>query len=114
MNNTSFVVSDMKKDLSETCYRFFSTLANPARLATLESLMAGPMNVSEIAAALKLEQSMVSHNLEPLVRCGFVHVEEKGRERICHVNKETFEALLRVVENHAEKYCPTGGHCSVQ
>ena len=111
MNNTSCIVCAMKKDLSETCHIFFSTLANPARLATLENLMEGPRNVSEIADALKLEQSMVSHNLKPLVRCGFVHIQKKGKERIYHLNRETFEAILNVIENHAQKYCPTGGRC---
>ena len=103
----------MKKGLSQTCYMFFSTLANPARLAVLESLSEISKNVSEIADTLKLEQSMVSHNLRPLIRCGFVQVEKKGRERIYHLNKETFDALLDVLETHAQKYCPTQGHCDI-
>jgi len=101
----------MKKDLSQTCYRFFSTLANPVRLAMLENLSKRSMNVSEIAESLKQEQSMVSHNLRPLVRCGFVRFERKGKERIYHLNRDTFEALLSVVEEHAQKRCPTGGRC---
>lgn len=69
------------------------------------------MSVSGIAEALEQEQSMISHNLRPLVRCGFVQVESKGKERIYHLNRDTFEALLAVVENHAKRYCPTGGRC---
>jgi len=101
----------MKMNLSQTCYRFFSTLSNPARLAMLENLSERSMSVSEIAEALRQEQSMISHNLSLLARCGFVHVERKGKERVYHLNKETFETLLRIVENHAQKYCPTRGLC---
>lgn len=101
----------MKKGLSQTCHRFFSTVSNPTRLATLEKLREGPMNVSQLAEALNQEQSMISHNLRPLVRCRFVHVERRGRERIYRLNRETVEALFKIVENHAEKYCPTGGRC---
>lgn len=103
----------MKRGLSRTCYRFFSTLANPTRLAALESLTGGPMNVSEIAGALEQEQSMISHNLRPLVRCGFVRVERRGKERAYHLNTETFEALMDIVESHAERCCPTGGRCQL-
>jgi len=101
----------MKRGLSETCHTFFSTMANPTRLAALEKLREGPMNVSQLSVALNQEQSMVSHNLRPLVRCRFVQVERRGRERIYTLNKETMEALFNIVESHAEKYCPTGGHC---
>ena len=38
----------VKHGLSETCYLFFSTLANPTRLAILELLRNGPRNVTEI------------------------------------------------------------------
>lgn len=101
----------MKKKLSKTCYKFFSTLANPTRLATLENLMDGPMNVSDIAETLEQEQSMISHNLRPLVRCGFVTAERVGKAKVYKLNGETVEALFKIVENHADNYCPTGGHC---
>ena len=101
----------MKMGLSETCYRFFSTLANPTRLAVLENLMEGPMSVSKLTESLGQEQSMVSHNLRTLLQCRFVHAERQGKERVYTVNNETMDALFRVIENHAEKYCPTGGRC---
>lgn len=101
----------MKKGLNQTCYKFFSTLANPTRLAIMEKLIFRPMSVSEITAAIDQEQSMVSHNLRKLARCGFVKSDSEGKKRIYHGNKETFKALLSIIENHAEKYCPTEGRC---
>ncbi len=101
----------MKKNLSETCYLFFSTLANPTRLAILELLRDGPRNVTEISEALNQEQSMISHNLKPLERCGFVFSERKKKEHFYSLNKETMDRLFKVFSYHAEKYCPTEGKC---
>jgi len=53
----------MKRKLSKVCYGFFSTLANPTRLAILEKLSESDMNVTQLAQTLKQEQSMISHNL---------------------------------------------------
>jgi DNA-binding transcriptional ArsR family regulator len=101
----------MKKGLSETCYRFFVNLANPTRLAVLEQLEKQPMSVNELAEVLGQEQSMVSHNLKPLLECNFIYSRRDGKRRIYSVNEETIHALFRAVKNHAEKYCPTGGKC---
>ena len=101
----------MKHDLSETCYLFFSTLANPTRLAILELLRSGSKNVTEISEALNQEQSMISHNLKPLERCRFVFSERRKKKRFYYLNKETMEQLFKIFTYHAEKYCPTGGKC---
>ena len=101
----------MKKGLSETCYRFFVNLANPSRLAVLEQLMQKPMSVNELAEELGQEQSMISHNLKPLLECNFVYSTRDGKKRIYSVNKETIGRLFDAVENHAKKFCPTGGKC---
>jgi DNA-binding transcriptional ArsR family regulator len=101
----------MKKGLSETCYRFFSNLSNPTRLAAIEQLMKKPMSVNELAEALGQEQSMISHNLKPLLECNFVFLKRRGKQRIYSANKETIGALFKAVENHEKKFCPTGGKC---
>ena len=111
MKISSYVVVWMKKGLSETCRRFFSVLSNPTRLAALETLMEGSMNAGELAESLGQEQSMVSHNLRPLVRCRFVEVERRGKERLYSVNRDTLDPLFKLVEYHAENYCPSGGRC---
>ncbi len=105
------VLVNMKYDLSETCYAFFSTLANPTRLAILEFLRGGSRNVTEISDAIGQEQSMISHNLKPLLRCGFVFSERRKKERFYSLNRETTEQLFKIFSYHAKKYCPTGGKC---
>jgi len=104
----------MKKGLSETCYKFFVNLANPTRLAILEQLMKKSMSVNKLAESLGQEQSMVSHNLKPLLECNFVYIQRNGKKRIYFVNKETIGELFKTVENHAEKFCPTGGKCHLK
>jgi len=101
----------MKHGLSETCYVFFKVLANPARLAILEVLRERPRSVSEIARELKQEQSMISHNLEPLEKCRFVFSKRKEKQRLYSLNKETAEPLFKLFDYHAQKYCPARGKC---
>ncbi|MEM2126831.1 MAG: metalloregulator ArsR/SmtB family transcription factor [Candidatus Bathyarchaeia archaeon] len=101
----------MKKGLSQTCFVFFSVISNPTRLAILENLLRSPMNVSQLTSVLKQSQSMISHNLKPLLRCGFIRVERRGKERFYSLNGETVELLFKIVENHSQKYCPTMGIC---
>ncbi len=100
-----------KACLAKTCYRFFSTLSNPTRLAILESLREGPKNVMQISNHLGQEQSMISHNLKPLVQCRFVFVERKWKERLYSLNRETIEPMFKLFNFHAHKFCPTKGAC---
>jgi DNA-binding transcriptional ArsR family regulator len=101
----------MKKSLTTICYRFFTNLANPTRLAALEQLMQKPMSVNELAAALGQEQSMISHNLKPLLDCNFVSIQTQGKQHVYAVNQETILPIFKTIENHAEKFCPSGGKC---
>jgi DNA-binding transcriptional ArsR family regulator len=101
----------MKKGLTTICYRFFTNLANPTRLAALEQLLNQPMSVNELAAALGQEQSMISHNLKPLLACNFISIENQGKKHVYSINHETIDPIFKAIENHAEKFCPTGGKC---
>ncbi len=101
----------MKLGLSKTCYMFFSTLSNPTRLAILELLREGSKNVTDMAKELNQEQSMISHNLQPLEKCGFVFKERRRKERIYSLNKETMEPLFKIFTYHADKYCDMRGKC---
>ncbi len=101
----------MRTSLAETCYKFFSTLSNPTRLAILEGLREGSKNVNEISESLGLEQSVISHNLKPLARCRFVFLERRWKEHLYSLNKETVEPVFKLFDLHAKKYCYTKGTC---
>jgi len=100
----------MKRGLSDVCYGFFSTLANPTRLAILEKLSKGEMNVTGLASELEQEQSMVSHNLKILEQCSLVFSDRRGKEKYVSLNEDTVNAIFGIVENH-EKYCNAAGNC---
>ncbi len=104
----------MKKGLTNLCYGFFSTLANPTRLAIIEKLDEGPMSVKGLVDALGQEQSMVSHNLRPLARCKFVKVKREGKQRIYSLNHETLDPILKAVDRHAERFCGNGADCPLR
>ena len=104
----------MKKPLNQTCYKFFSCLSNPTRIATIEMLLEKPLSVNEIAFKLGEEQSMISHNLKPLIECNFVTSNREGKKRVYSINKETINNLLKIVKNHSEKYCPKSGKCIIK
>jgi DNA-binding transcriptional ArsR family regulator len=111
MNNISNRVGKMKHTLSNTCHMFFSTLSNPTRLAILELLRDKAKNVTEIAKVLNQEQSMISHNLRTLEKCGFVFLERRKGGHFYSLNKETMEPLFKLFAQHAMKYCDTRGKC---
>ena len=69
------------------------------------------MNVTELATALRQEQSMISHNLKPLLECNLITIQKQGKQHIYTVNKETLTPIFQAIENHAQKFCPTSGNC---
>ncbi len=101
----------MKQGLNEICYGFFATLANPTRLAILERLEDGAMNVSGLADLLDQEQSMVSHNLKLLERCGFISSERRGKEKFVSLNREVVDPLFELVLRHAAGHCGAVDGC---
>jgi DNA-binding transcriptional ArsR family regulator len=100
-----------KQGLTNICYHFFTNLANPTRLAALEQLMNQPMSVNELATTLKQEQSMISHNLKPLLKCNLINIQKQGKKHIYTINQQTLQPIFEAIQNHAEKFCPMGGKC---
>jgi DNA-binding transcriptional ArsR family regulator len=105
------VGQSLKRGLTKTCYKFFNNLSNPTRLAIVEKLLENPMSVNELAEVLDQEQSMISHNLKPLLNCNFIFSKRQGKKHVYSANQETIGALLSIIDNHAKKFCPTGGKC---
>lgn len=111
MKGVSGLTVEMGQDIGDMCHVYFLMLSNPSRLAILELLRKGSRNVTEISVALNQEQSMISHNLKALERCGFVFSERRKKKRFYSLNKETMEPLFKIFHYHAKKYCSAGGKC---
>ena len=58
----------------------FSALSDPNRVCILAMLMAGPRNVGDIAQAVGLSESAVSHQLRGLRQMRLVRAQKQGRE----------------------------------
>jgi DNA-binding transcriptional ArsR family regulator len=84
--------------------------ANKTKLDIVFSLVNRPLSVSEIAGIINEEQSKVSHNLKRLSACNILTVEQKGKQRIYSLNKETVLPMLDLVEKHVRNYCNKGCH----
>src|SRR3989344_4743393 len=84
---------------------FFSSLSNPNRLQIINYLISGAKNVSQICEATKFEQTMVSHNLKRLQRCGMVFVKPNGKEIIYRLNQKTIKPLMELMDKHTSQHC---------
>ena len=73
----------------------FNALSSEYRVNILNLLRNGPKNVGQISEALKIEQTMASHNLRCLAFCGLVTSQRVGK---------TVEPILRLADKHISKY----------
>lgn len=94
-----------EKQLYKAYKLFFGTLTSQSRLKILNLLRKGPKNVSEIQHKLKLERTIISHDLQRLKKCGFVFVEKKGKYRYYSLNEKTIAPLMIIIDKHMDKYC---------
>lgn len=88
---------------------FFNNLANPLKIGIILSLREKQKNVTELVKDLKVEQSKVSHALKNLKNCNIVDSEQKGKERIYSLNKDTIIPMLNLIDKHAHVHCK--GRC---
>ena len=77
-------------------------LAAPSRVRILARLSEGPCSVNELAAAVGMEQSAVSHHLRLLRHLGLVVGERDGRRTIYELHDEHVGVLLAEAVYHVE------------
>ena len=90
----------LSRDAAELLADTMFALSTPSRLQILASLQAGPLTVSEIIAAVGMEQSAVSHQLRVLRDHAVVSVERRGRERLYGLRDSHVGALLEHARRH--------------
>ncbi len=77
-------------------------LATPSRLLILATLQNGPATVGELAEAIGMEQSAVSHQLRLLRNLGLVNGERSGRNISYSLYDDHVAELLEQAVYHAE------------
>jgi DNA-binding transcriptional ArsR family regulator len=78
--------------------KFFRGLADPSRLAIMESLRPAPQTVGAIVAATGLTQSNVSNHLSCLFECGLVSRERRGKFMVYGLADGRVESLLALAD----------------
>ncbi|WP_411284524.1 ArsR/SmtB family transcription factor [Lapillicoccus sp.] len=86
------------KSVAET----MQALATPSRLLILGRLREGPATVNELAAAVDMEQSAVSHQLRMLRHLGLVDGQRHGRSVTYALYDDHVAELLDQAVYHAE------------
>jgi ArsR family transcriptional regulator, cadmium/lead-responsive transcriptional repressor len=93
----------------------FRSLADPARLAIVRHLAAGPARVVDLTGELGLAQSTVSAHLACLRDCGLVDARPVGRASVYSLSQPALPALLAAAEavleatGSAVALCPNYG-----
>jgi len=99
------ILKDNKKEIYGAYKIFFGTLVSESRLKIINLLRKSKKNVSEIIKELDMEQTLVSHDLARLKKCGFIICEVKGKFRYYKLNKKTIKPLMDLIDNHMSEYC---------
>jgi ArsR family transcriptional regulator, nickel/cobalt-responsive transcriptional repressor len=77
-------------------------LSTPSRVQILGCLLDGPRTVTELMAALGMEQSAVSHQLRVLREHMLVKAEREGRKRVYALYDGHVVTLLEEALRHVE------------
>ena len=77
-------------------------LSAPSRLRILARLHTGPASVNDIAAAVGMESSAVSHQLRLLRHLGLVTGQRDGRQVVYELYDDHVAELLEQVVSHVE------------
>jgi DNA-binding transcriptional ArsR family regulator len=90
--------ADFAADVAEA----MQALAAPSRVRILGELSERPCSVGELAAAVEMEQSAVSHQLRLLRHLGLVVRERQGKRTIYALHDPHVAVLLAEATYHVE------------
>jgi ArsR family transcriptional regulator, lead/cadmium/zinc/bismuth-responsive transcriptional repressor len=81
----------------------FRVLADPTRVRIISALAEGPLCVHELASALDITHSAVSHQLALLREMRLVSFEKEGRHVMYQLDDEHIRDLFRQGLEHARE-----------
>ncbi|MCG8653712.1 MAG: metalloregulator ArsR/SmtB family transcription factor [Pirellulales bacterium] len=79
---SELTVVDQASGEQTACASILKVLADETRLAVIEQLLNGPMNVGQINQSLGVEQTLLSHHLKVLRDAKLVTNERSGKQVI--------------------------------
>jgi DNA-binding transcriptional ArsR family regulator len=99
---TSRSPADLDHDLAAVVADAMHALATPSRVMILGRLHAGPCSVNELAEAVGMEASAVSHQLRLLRHLGLVVGSRDGRRVVYDLYDDHVAELLTQAISHTE------------
>jgi ArsR family transcriptional regulator, nickel/cobalt-responsive transcriptional repressor len=94
--------SDLPPAFAQAVAETMQALATPSRLRILGTLHAGPRAVSDLAVAVGMEPSAVSHQLRVLRHLGLVVGRRDGRQVVYDLYDDHVGELLEQAISHVE------------
>jgi ArsR family transcriptional regulator, cadmium/lead-responsive transcriptional repressor len=115
---TMLIGADLDRVELAPAAALFRSLGDPARLAIVRRLVAGPARVGELVQALGLAQSTVSKHLACLRDCGLIDSTPVGRASLFQLRVPALTEILAAAETvltatgNAVALCPLYGTTS--
>jgi ArsR family transcriptional regulator, nickel/cobalt-responsive transcriptional repressor len=100
--HTEHNAHELDEDFTRVVADTMQALSTPSRLRILGRLQAGPCAVSELATAVGMEASAVSHQLRVLRHLGLVSGQRDGRNVIYALHDPHVGQLLQEAIAHVE------------
>jgi DNA-binding transcriptional ArsR family regulator len=94
--------ANLTPDTARQVAQMMQGLAAPSRVMILGRLWQGPSTVSDLAEAVGMEQSAVSHQLRLLRHLELVVVERRGRHSVYQLHDDHVAELLAEAVYHVE------------
>ena len=93
----------MTSDHVETVAATFRMLGDPTRVRILTAIGSGELCVGDVAKAVGISESAISHQLRLLRTMRLVRVRRKGRQAYYAVDDHHILELLNQVQTHVEE-----------
>lgn len=94
--------SELDAEFARAVAETMQALSTPSRLRILGRLHAGPVAVNELAVAVGMEPSAVSHQLRVLRHLGLVVGRRDGRQIVYDLHDDHVGELLEQAIGHVE------------
>jgi DNA-binding transcriptional ArsR family regulator len=94
---------NLTTDAVESIAETFRVLGDPTRIRILEALGTGELCVHDIAAAVRMSESAISHQLRLLRTMRLVRVRREGRLAYYAVDDHHILELLNQVRTHVQE-----------
>lgn len=94
---------DIDKAMLQPVSQFFKTISDPTRLSILFLLQKKEMNVGDIAAALDMHQSAISHQLSTLKKNRLVKPRRDGKTIFYSLDDDHVFKILEQVMTHTRE-----------